>query len=177
MRIHADETMYHLNLKKVSEHLQAWYQAHKETMDTLTTSEGKTISFARKSLARLALNAALVPIGIPALKMLYGLKGAEIPHHDKHEDLLDYLSMSMIGFLAILDEGYLYVETLEGAGHDSRTVNSISTHEPVAIAAGSEGRTEEEEETLSPRGETYLYSGQNGYGENQVDQGDYQEEV
>lgn len=177
MKLQIDETLYQLNLTKVSQHLQMWYESHKYESDTLTMGDGRTIDFGRKSVARIALKAALTPVAIPALRMLYALKGAEIPQHNKREDLIDYCVMTLLGFIALLDEGYLYGETLEGPGHNQRIINSLSTHEPTAIGSGrSERESTGAEETDNPGGETFLYSRQDGNGEDEISQGDHTEE-
>jgi hypothetical protein len=177
MRLQIDETLYHLNLTKVSAHLQAWYNEHKYESDVLQMGEGKTTDFSRGSIPRLALKAALTPVALPAMRMLYALKGAEPPQHKKHEDLIDYCILALLGFIALLDEGYLYGETLEGAGHNQRIINSLSTHEPTYIGSGGgERESTGTEAESSTGGQTFLHSGQNGYGQDQTGEGDHQEE-
>lgn len=154
-----------------------WYRSHKGEFESLETKDGKTIDFGRKSVGRLALKAALTPIAIPCLSMLYGMKGAEPPEHVKHEDMIDYFIESLIKFIGVLDDGRLYVESLEGRENDFRTINSISTHGRPAIREGRETGTEEEaEQNIRTRGPEYLHSGQNGYGQDQVNERDYTQE-
>lgn len=173
MKIHdIGKTSYNLNLTKVSEHLQAWYQANKHLSDNVTLENGKRIDFSRKSLTRIALKTALVPIAIPTLQMFYKMKGAELPPHEKHEDLIDYLVMKMFGMIALFDKDQIYVETLESDQSDERLVHAISTAPPrTALLTAGYGGTEATEEDERPGGETYLRGREDWNGQDETNQG------
>ena len=171
MRVQIDSTMFHLDLEKVSQHLISWYEDNKHYGYNMKFENGKTLDFSPKSIARIALKTALVPIALPTLKMLYGLRHAELPKHTKHEDMIDYCVVKMLGFVALLDKDYLYVETTERDRSNSRSVISISTNGPRQLTTKTEGGTKETETEVHTGGETYIRSGEDRYGENQTDNG------
>ena len=170
MEIQTDEIRYHLNLTRVSQHLKTWWKAHEHDTDVIETADGRKIDFSRKSLARVALKTAITPIVIPCMRMLYATKGAEPREHIKHEDMLDYAIDCLLGFIAVLDDGELYVETVERDGSYYRHIQSISTHAPIAQLNGRAQEAAREESSVSPRGEALVYRRENRDGENSSDE-------
>ncbi len=163
---------FKIDLTKVSDHLVAWYEHNKHLSDTVTTMNGKRIDFSRKSLTRLALKTALVPIAIPTLEMLYKMKGAELPPHEKHADLIDYVVVQLIKFIGLLDKDSLYVETIQGTEDNERLVYAISTAIPTAIASGRDtSRESREAEEKRPGGQALLRSGENWDGQDEANKG------
>ena len=148
MQLKIDRVIYNVNLANVARHLQVWYNNNKHLSDTLILENGKKIDFSRKSLSRIALKTALVPIAIPTLQATYKLKGAELPPHEKHEDLIDYCIFHMLGLIALFDKDKLYVETLECDKSDERLVHAISTSEPATIASRSSAGEETPEKEI-----------------------------
>lgn len=166
-------TKFKVDLGKISDHLVSWYETNKHLSDTVTMMNGKRIDFSRKSITRLALKAALVPIAIPTLEMLYKIKGAELPPHEKHADLIDYVVIQLIKFIGLLDKDSLYVETIQGNQDNERLVYAISTAVPAAITSGRDTSGESGEAAEKRTGgEALLRSGQNGDGEDETYQGD-----
>ena len=164
MRIQLDNTTYHINLEKVSLHLQAWYRDNRHYGDKVEV-DGKTIDFSRKSVARIALKTALVPIAIPALRMLYKIKGAELPSHEKHEDLIDYCVERMLGIIGLFEKDSIYVESIETTECDVRLIDAISTSLPKRIARTG---VEKEAKESSSRGEALLRGGEDGNGQDET---------
>jgi hypothetical protein len=164
--IQVDQQRFHLSLRKISLNLRSWWKEHEHDADTIEISEGRTIDFSKKSLARTAVKTALTPVAIPCLRMLYATKGAKPREFDrKNEDMFDYIVDVLMGFIAVLDDGYLYVETVGRDGSNDRYCQSISTHEPVyALTAGSTSEQEQESEVGTGR-ETLVYRGENWNGQ------------
>lgn len=178
MKFILDGKTYDLNLTNVSKYLQQWYEANKNKLDKIETENGKTIDFSRKSVLRIAFKTAFMPIALPALKMTYRMKGSELPPHVRHEDFIDYFMHNAFGAIALFDKEKLYVESLESPYDDSRLINSVTTHAPIQIPTHAASTEEpDQEEGSSARGETLLHSRQNGYGQDEVNQRDYTEEV
>lgn len=173
MRIRIDNIFYNLNLTRVAEHLQAWYQTNKHSGDTIYLENGKKVDFSRKSITRLALKTALVPIAIPALKMMYKMKGAEVPPHEKHEDLIDYLILNMLGAIALFDKDNIYVESIESSERHIRLVESISTKPPSPVTKYIPAI---EEKSSFSGGTALVHSGEDGYGKDETYQRDNMEE-
>lgn len=188
MRFIIDGVPYDLNLTRVGQHLQVWYEQNKYALDKIELESGKSIDFSRKSVARIALKTAIMPVVLGSLKMVYKMRGAELPKHIKHEDFIDYAIHNALGILALFDREGLYVETLERPESHGRIVDSVSTQPTRAIpertiAAGVVHGTGEvfsttvEEADSDTRGEALLRGRQNGHGENQAYQGDYTQEA
>lgn len=164
---------YHIDLTKVANHLISWYNENKHLADSVTLDNGRKIDFSKKSITRIALKTALVPIAIPTLKMLYAMKGAELPAHEKHADLIDYVVVQMISFLALLDQDSLYVETTEGVANNERYIHAITPNAPIPIGSRTIERAEKtEEKTERSGGETYIRSREDRDGENETYQRD-----
>lgn len=172
MRIYIDDKCISMDVEKISERLQNWYKANKQYGYTIDTEKGK-IDFSPKSVARIALKMAMMPIAIPMLKMIYKIRNKEPRKHEKHEDLLDYFVLVSMGFLALFNEDAIYVKTIESPGSDERTVSSLS-----AVVPGNtiEGATQKEIEEGGSRRTAYVRGGEDGYGEDEIDKGDYQQE-
>jgi hypothetical protein len=166
MLIQADHQKFHLSLTRVSQNLRAWWKEHEHDADSLEIAEGKKIDFSKKSLARTALKTALAPVAIPCLRMLYATKGAKPRDFDrKNEDMFDYIVDVLLAFIAVLDDGYLYVETIERSGSDDRYIQSISTHAPVAAIDGAREENEEPNPQERARGQALVYRGQDRNGQ------------
>lgn len=179
MLIQADKEVFHLSLKKVSDNLRVWWMLHEHDADTIELAEGRKVDFSRKSAARVALKMAITPIAIPALRMLYKTKGAEPRAFDrKNEDMFDYIVDVLLAFVAVLDDGYLYVETIPGSGSNDRYIQSISSVKPNTTAAIEGPReTENQESEERPGGETLVHSGEDWYGEDVLHQNGHRQET
>lgn len=177
MKVKIDDQVYELKIGDIADHLISIF--NKNNLDSIITKDGKKIEFGPKSLARTALKAALVPIALPALHMLYALKKEDIPQRDKKQDFLDYLVVSTVSFLKLLENEQLYVYTKKNStGDDSvvKRVVTVSTFE-LSRTDGRGAGTDEENKEISSGGKTPIRSGEIGNGENQVSEGNNQKET
>ncbi len=179
MIIKMDGKYYNLNLTNVSRFLQQWYDTNKHHLDRIETDNGKTIDFSRKSILRIGFKTAFMPIGLPALKMAYKMRGQELPRHEKHEDFIDYFMYHAFGLISLFDREFIYAESIESSKNNGRDIVTVLTHEPLSI--GTSTTTGKEiattEAYIPARGEALSSSGENWHGENQTDKRDYQEET
>lgn len=174
MRFHIDDSKIYIDLQKLSDGFENWYKANKHYGYTLETEKGK-IDFSPKSIPRLALKAAMTPIAIPMIKMIYKLKHKEPIPHEKHEDLIDYYVLSFIRYIALFNGDDLYVKTVERPDSDERAIVSVTAALP---ARAIEGPAEEKEvEASGSRGTAYVRSGENGDGENKADKRNHKEKA
>lgn len=176
MKITVDEILLTLDLQKASEYLKEWYKNHKQEFNTLTLPDGRSVDFGPKSVLRLGLKTAMLPVIVPVVRMLYMTKGAEPRKKEKHEDLIDWFVEQLICFVAVMDKDAVYVETLEGSSSYSRTVNSVSTHVPNYITTTVLREAEESKDTFGPGRETLVHSRENGDGQDQASEGDNTQE-
>lgn len=176
MKFHIDDSKISINLQKISGGIEAWYIANKHYGYAIESEKG-TVDFSPKSIPRLALKAALMPIALPMIRMLYKAKDKEPKPREKHEDLIDYFVLSFVRYIALFNEDTLYVKTVERPGTDERAIVTIATSPPTqAIGGPAEEPTEKTVEEGSPGGATYVRGGQNGYGENKVDKRNHRQE-
>jgi hypothetical protein len=166
MNVTIDGVVYIVNLKKVSEHLESWWNSNKNQLDSIKMDNGKTIDFSKKSLARIGFKTLMTPIFLPMIHMLYKFKQLSPPQKEKHEDLLDYMTVAIIKFIGELDGDKLYVESMEVYNSDCRRVSSIATYEPISDR--QLGQSDEHKEDTQERtgGETCFSGGEVGDGEN-----------
>lgn len=172
MLLNIDDSKISMDLQKLSSNLELWYKANKHYGYTIETEKGH-VDFSPKSIARIAMKAAMTPIAIPMIHMIYKFKGRPVKPHEKHEDLIDYFVLSFIRYIALFNEDKIYVKTVECSGSDERTVVSITTIIPSTP-------TENERREIGPGstgGAAYVRGGENGYGENETNKGNYQEET
>lgn len=131
MKLFIDGVLYEADLKKVSEHLIAFYTENSKKMQVLDMGDGKRIDFSRKSIARIALKAAMVPIVVPVVSFLYKMRGLEPPKHEKHEDLIDWMVVKLIEFGGIIEGDVQLNAVVKEDENDSRSdyriIKSIST--------------------------------------------------
>jgi hypothetical protein len=128
MQLIIDGAIYKVDLKKVSTHLQEWWNSNRTQLDDIKLENGKSLDFSQKSLARIGFKTLMTPILIPMIHMLYAFKHAEPPKKERHQDLLDYATLAMLGFIGELDGDKLYVESLEDTNSNSRCIKSIATY-------------------------------------------------
>lgn len=178
MKVILDGVVYTISLSDLASFIQAYYKHNASAMNKITFDNGRTIDFSSKSIARIALKTALVPIAVPMLKLIYGKFGLELPKHDRHEDFIDYFVHHTIGILRLFEMGSIYVQTIESIDdNNGKTVISLSTNAPGAIASPSNENTREEsrqEETIGTGREALVHRGENGYGQDETSEGNYQ---
>lgn len=173
MKIHIDDSKISIDLQKMASGLENWYKANKQYGYTIETEKGK-IDFSPKSIPRLALKAALVPIALPMIKMIYKIKHQEAKPHEKHEDLIDYFVLSFIRYIALFNGDVLYVKTVERPDSDERAIVSVTAALPTETI---QGPSEEKVEESGTRGTAYVRGGEDWNGENKIDKGNYQEKT
>lgn len=131
MRLWIDEQEIYINGKKVMEHLASFYKARsQDPQQVLELGDGKKLDFTRKSISRTVMKAAMVPVVIPVIGLLYRMRGLEPPRHEKHEDLIDWMVVKMVEFAGIIEEDiHLHATTasVEDIDGDIRRVESVST--------------------------------------------------
>lgn len=172
MLFNIDDSKISVDLQKLSSNLELWYKANKHYGYIIETEKGH-VDFSPKSIARIAMKAAMTPIAIPMIHMIYKFKGRPVKPHEKHEDLIDYFVLSFIRYIALFNEDKIYVKTVECSDSDERTVVSITSIVPSTPAeVGTK-----EIESGSAGGAAYVRGGENGHGKNEVNKGNYQEET
>jgi hypothetical protein len=176
MEVKIDSVIYNLDLKKVSDHLKNWWIVNKNTLNTIKTDNGKTIDFSSKSLARIGFKTLMTPVLIPMVHMLYGFKKITPPLKEKHEDLLDYVTVALINFIAALDGDKIYVESLAVPNGNSRRISSIATYEPEKQPTDGRDEQSGENTEVSTRGETRIPSWTLRNGQDVSDESSDQEE-
>jgi len=177
VRIVLDGKVYNVSLSNIAKHLSAWYDTNKYLLDSVQLENGRKLDFSKKSILRIGLNTALVPIAIPALKMVYKIKGSELPARKKHEDFIDYFMISSFNALRLYDREILHAESIESIEGDSRDIHTVLTNvQAIARDGNSPHSSSKTEEDIGARGKTLLCSGENGYGEDETNQGDDREE-
>ena len=177
MQVIIDGHIYIVDLKKVSDHLKIWWETNKQQMDKIKLDNGKTFDFSPKSISRIGFKTLMTPILIPGIHMLYAMKRVEPPKKEKHQDLLDYSTLALLGFIAELDGDKLYVESLEDHNSNSRRVSSIATYAPIPNGQLGQSREYNEDTEVSTRGEARVLSGQIGNGQDVSIESDSQEET
>ncbi len=128
MRIQLDYTTYHIDLEKVMLHIKSWYIVNNEKMSVMQLNNGKTIDMGKKSLLRIGLKTALIPIAIPMLKQLYKSRGYSMPEHKKHSDLIDYIAFCLLDFITLIEKDVnLYAISIPLDKSSDRCIKTLST--------------------------------------------------
>lgn len=131
MRFWIDGEEYYVNGGKAMEHLASFYKARSEDpQQILELGNGKKLDFTRKSITRTVMKAAMVPVVIPVIGLMYRMRGLEPPKHEKHEDLIDWMVLKMIEFVGIVEQDiHLHATTTshENFGSSIRRVDAVST--------------------------------------------------
>src|SRR6266568_850716 len=90
---------------------------------------------------------------------------------------LDFFMKSSFNALSLYDREILHAESIESIEGDSRDIHTVLTNvQAIARDGNSPHSSSKTEEDIGARGKTLLCSGENGYGEDETNQGDDREE-
>ena len=125
-----DGQKYFYDVKEIADKLKTAYLLSKDRV--LVLGKKKTeVNFQRKSLLRLGIKSLLVPIALPILEDMYESQGLELPKHEKHADLIDYILLNILEFIKVIEKDITIhatsIESIDGGGKDIIAVSSHGT--------------------------------------------------
>lgn len=170
MKINIDGQFYHLNIGEIAAHLQSLYTEHKGSLEQPVEKNGIKFDFGRKSVLRIAVKSAIVPLVLPIIRTMYENKGLQLRPHIKHEDLIDYIVENVLTYVATIEKEFqLYVLTIPIGESGYRYVKALSTNGQAALertVSGDEQEVTEESSTKTDiGGQAHVRRGEDGHGQ------------